>query len=36
MYPVKKEIHDKIIGKHSGGREIVTKCPLLKGFFNQD
>ncbi|OQD43419.1 hypothetical protein BUL40_06200 [Croceivirga radicis] len=32
MYPVRKEIHDAIIGKHTGGREIVTKYPELKGF----
>lgn len=36
MYPVQKEIHDKIIGKHTGGREIVTQYPELKGFFNQE
>jgi hypothetical protein len=35
MYPVKKSVHDAIIGKHTGGREIVTKYPELKGFFNQ-
>lgn len=36
MYPVKKEIHDKIIGKHTGGREIILKYPELKGFFTED
>ena len=35
MYPVKKEIHDKIIGKHTGGREIVKQYPELIEFFNQ-
>jgi hypothetical protein len=36
MYPLKQEIHDKVKGKHTGGREIVTQYPELKGFFNQD
>ena len=36
MYPVKKEIHDAIVGKHTGGKEIVTTYPELKGFFNQE
>ena len=35
MYPVKKSVHDAIRGKHTGGREIVTKYPELKSFFNQ-
>ncbi|MFJ1378367.1 HNH endonuclease [Capnocytophaga canimorsus] len=35
MYPVKKEIHDKIIGKHTGGREIVRQYPELVEFFLQ-
>ncbi|CAN1537779.1 Fibronectin type III [Spirosomataceae bacterium] len=35
MYPVKKSVHDAIIGKHTGGREIVTKYHELKGFFYQ-
>jgi predicted heme/steroid binding protein len=35
MYPVKKDIHDSIAGKHTGGKEIVTKYPDLIGFFNQ-
>lgn len=35
MYPVKKSVHDAIIGKHSGGREIVLSYPELIGFFNE-
>ncbi len=35
MYPIKKDIHDSIAGKHTGGKEIVTKYPDLIGFFNQ-
>ncbi|MBK8044936.1 MAG: HNH endonuclease [Haliscomenobacter sp.] len=36
MYPVKKEVHDKIIGKHTGGREIVTQYPELIGFLKDE
>lgn len=35
MYPVKKSVHDAIIGKHTGGREIVNSYPELIGFFNE-
>jgi hypothetical protein len=35
MYPVFTSIHNKIAGKHTGGKEIVTKYPDLVGFFNE-
>ena len=36
MYPVIKNIHDKIVGEHTGRREIVIQYPELIGFFTQD
>ncbi len=35
MYPVRKAIHDKIVGKHTGGREIRLSYAGLVGFFDE-